>query len=220
LIGIAEGVRRLAVRFPEVAFVLPVHPNPQVRDVLAPRLANLDNVLVTDTLGYATFARLLARSHIVLTDSGGIQEEAPSLDKPVLVLRDTTERGEGVIAGTLRLIGTNPDVIEHEGARLLGDELAYAEMANATNPYGDGHAARRIVAALEHMLLGGIPPEPFGPGYDREAVLQAADLRVNTHAVAATVAALKPQSPGMFDELPVPDAPASDMPAYSGAVAE
>lgn len=220
LIGIAEGVRRLAVRFPEVAFVLPVHPNPQVRDVLAPRLANLDNVLVTDTLGYATFARLLARSHIVLTDSGGIQEEAPSLDKPVLVLRDTTERGEGVIAGTLRLIGTNPDVIEHEGARLLGDDLAYAEMANATNPYGDGHAARRIVAALEHMLLGGIPPEPFGPGYDREAVLQAADLRVNTHAVAATVAALKPQSPGMFDELPVPDAPASDMPAYSGAVAE
>jgi hypothetical protein len=93
-------------------------------------------------------------------------------------------------------------------------------MANAANPYGDGHAARRIVAALEHMLLGGIPPEPFGPGYDREAVLQAADLRVNIQAVAATVAALTPESPGMFDELPVPDAPASDMPAYSVAVAE
>lgn len=215
LVGIAEGVRRLAARFPDDAFVLPVHPNPQVRNVLAPRLGELDNVLVTETLGYATFARLLARSHLVITDSGGVQEEAPSLGKPVLVLRETTERGEGVVAGTLRLVGTDPDVIEREGARLLADDLAYAEMASAENPYGDGRAAHRIVAALEHLLLGVEPPEPFGPGYTREAVLDAADLHVDTRAVEAAINALAPAPASTPDTLPVPDAPASDMPAYS-----
>lgn len=219
LVGIADGVARLAKRFPDVSFVLPVHPNPQVRDVLAPRLSGFDNVLVTDTLGYATFARLLARSHLVITDSGGIQEEAPSLGKPVLVLRETTERGEGVVAGTLRLVGTNPDRIEAEGARLLDDDLAYAEMAEAHNPYGDGHAARRIVAALEHMLLGVDPPEPFGPGYNRDAVLRAADLQVDARAVADTISSLIP-TPGVEAELPVPDLAASDMPAYEGLAAE
>ena len=99
----------------------------------------------------------------MITDSGGIQEEAPSLGKPVLVTRDTTERTEGIEAGTLRLVGTDPERIFAEGSRLLTDPIAYAEMAEAPNPYGDGRAAERIVAALEHILLGGEPPSSVRP---------------------------------------------------------
>lgn len=170
LAGIAEGIARLASAERGVHFVLPLHPNPRVRDELTLRLCGLDNVLLTDPLGYATFARLLARSHFVITDSGGVQEEAPSLGKPVLVAREETERREGVEAGTLRLVGTDPDLIAAEGSRLLNDPIAHVEMAEAPNPYGDGNAAERIVAALEHVLLGGAPPAPFGPGYSRAAI--------------------------------------------------
>jgi UDP-N-acetylglucosamine 2-epimerase (non-hydrolysing) len=172
--GIAEGVARVAAAHPDVTCVLPVHPNPRVREVLTERLTGLDNVLLTEPLGYATFSRLLGRAHLVITDSGGIQEEAPSLGKPVLVTRETTERTEGLEAGTLRLVGADPDLIAAEASRLLGDDAAYAEMAAAPNPYGDGHAAGRIVAALEHILLGGEPPTQFGPGYNRAAVSLAA----------------------------------------------
>jgi UDP-N-acetylglucosamine 2-epimerase (non-hydrolysing) len=172
--GIAEGVARLASAEGDVHFVLPVHPNPRVREVLTERLSGLDNVLLTEPLGYATFSRLLARAHLVVTDSGGIQEEAPSLGKPVLVTRETTERTEGIAAGTLRLVGTDPDLIFAEGARLLEDAGAYAKMAAAPNPYGDGKAAARIAGALEHILLGSNAPEPFGPGYSRDAVALAA----------------------------------------------
>jgi UDP-N-acetylglucosamine 2-epimerase (non-hydrolysing) len=172
--GIAEGISRLARAHREVHFVLPVHPNPRVREVLTERLTGLDNVLLTEPLGYATFARLLGRAHLVITDSGGIQEEAPSLGKPVLVTRETTERTEGLEAGTLRLVGTDPEVIYVEASRLLESDEAYAEMAEAANPYGDGHAAERIVAALEHILLGSDPPSQFGPGYSRAAVSVAA----------------------------------------------
>jgi UDP-N-acetylglucosamine 2-epimerase (non-hydrolysing) len=190
LIGIAEGIVRLATQFKDVSFVLPVHPNPAVREVLVRHLSGHDNVLIADTLGYATFARLLARAHLVLTDSGGVQEEAPSLNKPVLVLRETTERAEGVVAGTLRLVGTDPDRIELECARLLDDELAYAEMAYAPNPYGDGHAARRIVAALEHIMIDGPAPEPFGPGYDRDAILRATGLKLDGYKLIAPMVPL------------------------------
>ena len=172
--GIAEGVAGLAALHPDVHFVLPVHPNPQVEEVLAGRLSDLDNVLLIAPLGYATFSKLLGRCHLVLTDSGGIQEEAPSLGKPVLVMRETTERSEGVTAGTLRLVGTDPALIVEEGRRLLEDPVAYAGMSQAENPYGDGRAAERIVAALEHLLIGGSAPVPFGPGYDRAAVGRAA----------------------------------------------
>ncbi len=172
--GIAEGVRRLAAAEPDVTVVLPLHPNPRVRDTLVGKLAGLDNVLLTEPLGYATFARLLARSHLVITDSGGIQEEAPSLGKPVLVARESTERGEGIEAGTLRLVGTDPELIFLEAMRLLTDPIAYTEMSEAPNPYGDGKAADRIVHALEHVLLGGEPPHPFGPGYSRAEVARAA----------------------------------------------
>ena len=131
-------------------------------------------MLLAEPLGYATFSRLLARATLVITDSGGIQEEAPSMGVPVLVTRETTERTEGIAAGTLRLVGTDPDVIFAEGSRLLDDPAAYAQMSEATNPYGDGKAAARIVGALEHILLGENPPQPFGPGYSREAVALAA----------------------------------------------
>ena len=127
-----------------------------VRDVLAEGLAGLDNVLITEPLGYATFAKLLARSYFVVTDSGGVQEEAPSLGKPVLVLRETTERIEGVHAGTLRVIGTDPDRIHHEGLQLIEDPVAYAEMAHAPNPYGDGKAARRVQAKLGRASVNAI----------------------------------------------------------------
>jgi UDP-N-acetylglucosamine 2-epimerase (non-hydrolysing) len=175
--GISEGVARLADAEPDVHFVLPVHPNPRVREVLTERLSDLDNVLLTEPLGYATFSRLLARADLVITDSGGIQEEAPSLGKPVLVTRETTERTEGIAAGTLRLVGTDPEMIFAEGARLLEDPEAYAKMSSAPNPYGDGRAAKRIVGALEHIVLGKNAPEQFGPGYSREAVALAAGFR-------------------------------------------
>ncbi|MBS1843873.1 MAG: UDP-N-acetylglucosamine 2-epimerase (non-hydrolyzing) [Actinobacteria bacterium] len=175
--GIAEGVARVADGHPEVSVVLPVHPNPRVREVLIERLQGLDNVLLTDPLGYATFSRLLGRCHLVITDSGGIQEEAPSLGKPVLVTRETTERTEGLAAGTLRLVGTDPHVIFTEADKLLDNDAAYKEMAEAENPYGDGHAAERIVACLEHLLLGTNPPTQFGTGYSRAAVAIAAGMR-------------------------------------------
>ena len=177
--GIAEGIARLARAQPDVHFVLPVHPNPKVREVLTQRLTGLDNVLLTEPLGYATFSRLLGRCHMVITDSGGIQEEAPSLGKPVLVTRETTERTEGLAAGTLRLVGADPDLIFAEGSRLLESEAAYAEMAAAENPYGDGHAAQRIIGALEHILRGSDPPSQFGPGYSRATVALAAGWKPN-----------------------------------------
>ncbi len=172
--GVAAGVARLAASHPGVRFVVPLHPNPLVRERLGEPLANLDNVLLTEPMGYAAFARLLGRCDLVITDSGGIQEEAPSLGKPVLVARETTERTEGVDAGTLSLVGTNPDRIEAEGGRLLDDPDAYRLMSEAHNPYGDGRSAERIVAALDQLRWGGDPPQQFGSGYERRAVLLAA----------------------------------------------
>lgn len=171
LTGIAEGVARLAAAYTDVRFVLPLHPNPAVRTRLTERLADVENVLLVEPLPYAQFARLLERSHLVITDSGGIQEEAPALGKPVLVTRETTERGEGIASGTLRLVGTDPERIFREGNLLLKDDAAYARMANATNPYGDGRAAERIVAALEYIGDARPAPAPFGPGFDRVAVM-------------------------------------------------
>jgi UDP-N-acetylglucosamine 2-epimerase (non-hydrolysing) len=176
--GIANGVLRLAEGNPDVHFVLPVHPNPAVAETLTEILSGRDNVLLTEPLGYATFSRLLARATFVITDSGGVQEEAPSLDKPVLVTRESTERTEGLEAGTLRLVGPDPDRILVEGQRLLDDPLAYEEMAGSENPYGDGKAALRIVAALEHILLGGEAPTQFGPGYSRSAIAEAAGFEL------------------------------------------
>ncbi len=174
LAGIAAGIAQLAASHPEVRFVVPMHPNPLVRQQLGKPLGGIANVLLTEPMGYASFARLLGRCHLVITDSGGIQEEAPSLGKPVLVARTSTERTEGIEAGTLSLVGTDPERIAEQGERLLDDPAEYRRMSEAPNPYGDGRAAPRIVAALDHLYQGGEPPSQFGSGYERTAVLAAA----------------------------------------------
>lgn len=161
---VAHAIARLARRYPDLIVVLPAHPNPVVREALLPVLDGLDNVLVVEPMSYGAFARLLRRSTIVLTDSGGVQEEAPSLGKPVLVTRDTTERPEAVSAGTARLVGTDPDRVYAEVDRLLTSKQAYQAMAKAVNPYGDGRAAQRTVGAIEHMFELGARPAPFGSG--------------------------------------------------------
>lgn len=145
--SIADAIRRIAAR-PDVAVIYPVHLNPNVRSVIQAELAGLDNVALIEPLDYPHFARLIAMSHLMLTDSGGVQEEAPALGKPVLVMRETTERPEGVEAGTARLVGTSSDRIVAETFRLLDDEAAYAEMARAHNPFGDGRSAARILDLL------------------------------------------------------------------------
>lgn len=145
--AIAEAIRRIAAR-DDLALIFPVHPNPNVRKVMHGGLAGLVNVALVEPLDYPHFARLLGLAEIMLTDSGGVQEEAPALGKPVLVMRETTERPEGVAAGTARLVGTDPDRIVTEIFTLLDDKAAYETMARAHNPFGDGHAARRILEIL------------------------------------------------------------------------
>ncbi len=141
--AIAEAIAAIAVR-DDVAIIFPVHPNPHVRQAMEPILGDLPNVVLIDPLDYPHFVRLLAISDLVLTDSGGVQEEAPSLGKPVLVMRETTERPEGIAAGTARLVGTDKARIVSEIFKLLDDKDAYSAMARAHNPFGDGTAARQI----------------------------------------------------------------------------
>ena len=148
--AIAEAIRRIAAR-PEVAVIFPVHLNPNVRAVMEERLSGIDNVAMIGPLDYPHFARLLDICTLMLTDSGGVQEEAPALGKPVLVMRETTERPEGIEAGTAKLVGTDADTIVAEANRLLDDQDAYLAMARAHNPFGDGHSAARICDLLcEH----------------------------------------------------------------------
>jgi UDP-N-acetylglucosamine 2-epimerase (non-hydrolysing) len=150
--AIADAVRRLAAR-PDVAVIFPVHLNPNVRAVMNERLAGLDNIALIEPLDYPHFARLLAISTLMLTDSGGVQEEAPALGKPVLVMRETTERPEGIAAGTAELVGTDADRIVARTSRLLDDPQAYAAMARAHNPFGDGHSSARIADLLDQVRL-------------------------------------------------------------------
>lgn len=145
--AIAKAVRDIAAR-PDVAIIFPVHPNPNVRKVMDAELAGLANVAMIDPLDYPHFVRLLDMCHIVLTDSGGVQEEAPSLGKPVLVMRETTERPEGVAAGTAKLVGTDRHRIVAEVFALLDDDAAYREMSRAHNPFGDGEASARIAGVI------------------------------------------------------------------------
>jgi UDP-N-acetylglucosamine 2-epimerase (non-hydrolysing) len=156
-----RAIARLADAFPDVVFVLPAHLNPTVREVLLPVVEGRDNVLVTDPLDYADFASLMSISEVVLTDSGGVQEEAPSLGKPVLVMRETTERPEAVTAGTVRLVGTDEERIVAEVTALLTDPAAYGAMAQAVNPYGDGRAAARCVQAMENFFGCADRPDEF-----------------------------------------------------------
>lgn len=150
--GICRGLAAIAARFPDLELVYPVHLNPNVRRPVAEILGGLPNLRLIEPQDYERFVWLLDRCRLVMTDSGGIQEEAPSLGKPVLVMRDTTERPEAVEAGTVRLIGTEAERLLAEASRLLDDKAAYAAMARAHNPYGDGRACARILAALESGL--------------------------------------------------------------------
>ena len=150
--NICRALRSLAESNPTVQFLYPVHPNPNVKDVAYEFLARLPNFTLCEPLDYAPFIAAMKRAYLILTDSGGVQEEAPALGKPVLVLRDETERPEAVEQGVVKLVGPNYDRIVEEAQRLLDDETAYKAMARGVSPYGDGHAAERIVKTLrEHF---------------------------------------------------------------------
>jgi UDP-N-acetylglucosamine 2-epimerase (non-hydrolysing) len=136
-----------------------------VRETFTGILGHIDQVVFCEPLPYLSFVHLMRMVDVVITDSGGLQEEAPSLGKPVLVMRDTTERPEGIAAGTAVLVGTQTEIIASKLLALLGDRSAYERMAQAINPYGDGHAAERIADHLEHHFgLRASPPRPFGSG--------------------------------------------------------
>ena len=147
--GILRAVRRVAESRPNLRIICPAHKNPLVEGVVRHVLGGCQNIRITDPLGVVEFHNLLARCHLVLTDSGGIQEEAAALSKPTLVLRDTTERPEGVASGSLRLVGTEESLVASAFSALLDDPEALAQMASAPNPYGDGNACRRIAKILE-----------------------------------------------------------------------
>ena len=144
-----RAIRRIMDEHPDVKAIYPIHMNPVVRQAADEELRGCDRIHIIEPMEVLDFHNLLARSYLILTDSGGIQEEAPSLGKPVLVMRDTPERPEGIDAGTLRLVGTNEDVIYRNFKQLLEDSDAYQAMAHASNPYGDGRACRRIADILE-----------------------------------------------------------------------
>lgn len=164
--SIGSALADLARAEPDLLIVLPLHPNPVVRAAILPQVAHIGSIRLTEPLAYGAFARLMNRAHIILTDSGGIQEEGPGLGKPVLVIRDTTERPEALRAGTSRLVGTDREHIVKQVRLLLHDRATYAAMAKAVNPYGDGHAADRTVRAIGHWMgLCGRPAE-FGDAPD------------------------------------------------------
>jgi UDP-N-acetylglucosamine 2-epimerase (non-hydrolysing) len=158
-IGLA--LRSIAERYSDLEIVFPIHKNPLVRQAIVPLVAGFPNVTIVEPLGYGAFSRIFNRATIVLTDSGGVQEEAPSLGKPVLVMRDTTERPEAVAAGTARLVGTDTSLIVAAVSELLDDPAAFASMAHAVNPYGDGQAVGRCVQAIAHLFGLGARPTDF-----------------------------------------------------------
>lgn len=144
-----RAIRRVMNEHSDVKAIYPIHMNPMVRETANEILGNDDRIHIIEPLEVLDFHNFLARSYLILTDSGGIQEEAPSLGKPVLVMRDTTERPEGIVAGTLKLVGTDEEIIYQNFKLLLENEEVYAKMSNASNPYGDGMASKRIVDILE-----------------------------------------------------------------------
>lgn len=163
-LNICKAIKELAIRYPEADFVYPVHLNPNVKKPVYEILGTVDetaqkNIYLIDPLNYLPFVYLMNKSYLVLTDSGGIQEEAPGLGKPVLVMRDTTERPEAVMAGTVLLVGTNREKIVTETVRLFDDSHHYQSMAQAINPYGDGRACERIAEAVHYIFSG--KPDKF-----------------------------------------------------------
>jgi len=154
-IDICEALKKLALRNSEIDIIYPVHLNPNVQRPVKEILLGVSNVHLIDPLEYQSFIYLMSKSHFIITDSGGVQEEAPSLGKPVLVMRDTTERPEAIEAGTVKLVGTNSDKIIKEAQKLLDDQEEYEKMSQAHNPYGDGKASQRIVNFLKGSEVNG-----------------------------------------------------------------
>ena len=150
---IFTAIKRIVDEFDDVKVVYPIHMNPKVREIANEVLGNCDKVKMIEPLEVFDFHNFQNKAYLILTDSGGVQEEAPSLGKPVLVLRDTTERPEGIEAGTLKLVGTNTEIIYEETKKLLTDKEEYNKMAKAANPYGDGHASKYIVDAIIKKYL-------------------------------------------------------------------
>jgi UDP-N-acetylglucosamine 2-epimerase (non-hydrolysing) len=182
---VGSALARLAAAERGLRIVIPVHRNPVVREALLPFLDGHPNVTVVEPLDYAGFCRLMNRSHLILTDSGGVQEEGPSLGKPVLVMRDSTERPEGIAAGTATLVGTDPETIVPLVRTLLHDPVAHRRMATATNPYGDGRAAGRVVDALAYFFGSGPAAVPFVPTPRAETVPFVPTPRAETVPSAA-----------------------------------
>ena len=150
--GMFQAIKRIVQEFEDVKVIYPIHKNPAVREAAKGVIADIERIRMIEPLDVVDFHNFMSRSYLILTDSGGVQEEAPSLGKPVLVMRDTTERPEGVAAGTLKLVGTREDDIFRETRRLLTDEKEYQRMSKTENPYGDGHASERIVQAILEYL--------------------------------------------------------------------
>lgn len=159
--GVGLALARIALAEPELMIVLPVHKNPAVRDAVLPSIDGLPNAMVTKHLAYGEFTRMLSLSHVVLKDSGGVQEAAPTLGKPVLVMRENTERPEALAAGTVKLIGTDEVTIVAEVNQLLHDPAYHDAMATAVNPYGDGKTAARTIAAIAELLGVGARIDDF-----------------------------------------------------------
>lgn len=163
--GAARAIRRLASMFPDCEVIFPVHLNPRVREVVYPVLSRIPNVHLVEPMDYSGFVNLMAKSYLILTDSGGVQEEGPALGKPVLVLREVTERPEAVEYGTAKLVGLNEEKIVNTARKLMENSRAYNEMARATNPYGDGRAARRTVGIIiRYFGLSRALVKEFRPG--------------------------------------------------------
>jgi UDP-N-acetylglucosamine 2-epimerase (non-hydrolysing) len=154
LASIARALADIAGKYQDFSLVFPIHMNPIVRESMLPLIEGMKNLIITEPLDYLSFVGLMSKSYMILTDSGGIQEEAPSLGIPVLVMRDVTERQEGIDAGCLELVGTNAEYIVERAGRLLSDSSAHEAMSNASNPYGDGKASWRIGNILEKFLSG------------------------------------------------------------------
>jgi len=150
-IDICEALKTIALANPTIDIVYPVHLNPNVQKPVREILENISNIYLIDSLEYEIFIYLMQKSYFIITDSGGVQEEAPSLGKPVLVMRDTTERPEALAAGTVKLVGTNSDKIVQEAQKLLDDKAAYDKMSQAHNPYGDGKACERIIQFIKEI---------------------------------------------------------------------
>ena len=149
---IFQAIKRIVQSFPNVKVIYPIHKNPMIRKIAEEILTDIERIRIIEPLDVIDFHNFMARSYLILTDSGGVQEEAPSLGKPVLVMRDTTERPEGVEAGTLKLVGTQEDKIYEEAKRLLSDEQEYKRMSKSVNPYGDGYASKKIVQIILQQI--------------------------------------------------------------------